>query len=147
MNYLLGNFIRGTGPENYVFPVNGQVSNFLRNSDGVNSAISMWKDRKSPDSWSGKVSFGLNRQAELGFQNRLISMENFVGSADVTIQRINNTQIMLRVYNITSITSGDLSKHMVGRQWLPSVVRDGSSSIPYSNILQIYQLTFDVEAK
>jgi len=38
VNLLLGHYLNGTGPENWVFSANGQVSNYLRNSAIVSDA-------------------------------------------------------------------------------------------------------------
>jgi len=40
--FLLGNFVLGIGPENYVFPENGSVSNEIRNSEIVKNAFREW---------------------------------------------------------------------------------------------------------
>jgi len=142
VNFMLGHYINGTGPINYVFPVNGEVSNFMRGSQIVKDAIAEWQKAGSKDGWNAKVEFGPATQLRLLKENKLISAENFVGSANITINVANSNQILLRIYNVTSITSGDFMKHLPGGVWGPSVVADPNSgkAQPYSNILQIYQL-------
>jgi hypothetical protein len=96
------------------------------------------------DNFEKKMEFGGGRQAELIKQGKVLSLENFIGSANVTINKTSANEIIVRIYNVTSITSGDISKHMPGGTWMPSVVADpnNSGAQPYSNILQIYQLSF-----
>lgn len=142
VNFMLGHYINGTGPINYVFPVNGEVSNFMKGSQIVKDAIAGWEKAGSKDGWNAKIEFGFSTQYKLAKENRITSAENFVGSANVTINLTTSNQVLVRIYNVTSITSGDLSKHMPGGQWMPSVVANPNSNQaqPYSNILQIYQL-------
>jgi hypothetical protein len=142
VNFMLGHYINGTGPINYVFSLNGEVSNFMKGSQIVKDAISAWEEAGSKDGWNAKIDFGFSAQKKLIKEDRVISAENFVGSANITINVTNSNQILLRIYNVTSITSGDLSKHMPGGQWMPSVVANPNSNQaqPYSNILQIFQL-------
>lgn len=142
VNLMLGHYIHGTGPINYVFPVNGEVSRALIGSQIVRDAFSKWESVGSPDNWHKKIEFTLERQEELMEEDKILSIENFVGSADFTINYTSDTTIIMRIYNVTSITSGDLSKHMPGGIWMPSIVADpnNKNTQPYSNILQIYQL-------
>ena len=144
VNLLLGNYIKGTGPQNYIFPVNGSVSKSLVDSRILGDAFSAWRKGGSKDNFEKKIEFSGNRQLELISQGKIISLENFVGSANVTINRITANEIIVRIYNVTSITSGDISKHFPGGIWMPSVVADPNNggAQPYSNILQIYQLSF-----
>lgn len=144
VNLLLGNYIKGVGPQNYIFPVNGEVSKSLLGSRILGDAFSAWQSGGSKDNFEKKIAFGGSRQAELISQGKVLSLENFVGSANVTINKTSANEIIVRIYNVTSITSGDIAKHLPGGTWMPSVVADPSNSgaQPYSNILQIYQLSF-----
>jgi len=144
VNLLLGNYIKGVGPQNYIFPVNGEISKGLLGSRILGDAFSAWQSGGSKDNFEKKIEFSGSRQGELIAQGKVLSLENFVGSANVTINKTSANEIIVRIYNVTSITSGDISKHLPGGTWMPSVVADPSNggAQPYSNILQIYQLSF-----
>ncbi len=144
VNLLLGNYIRGTGPINYIFPTNGAVSKLLIGSQVLNDAFKDWIYNGSKNNFHKKIEFKVSRQAQLIKLDKIISLENFIGSVDVTINWTSTDKVIVRIYNVTSITSGDLTKHFPGGNWMPSVVADpnAKSKEPYSNILQIYQLAF-----
>lgn len=144
VNFMLGHYIHGTGPINYIFPVNGTISKYLVGSQIVNDAFTQWKKEGYKNSFESKIEFKLGRQAELFLENKILTVENFVGSANITINKLSASEIIMRIYNVTSLTSGDISKHLPGGTWKPSVVADpdNQSPQPYSNILQIYQLKF-----
>lgn len=144
INLMLGNYIRGTGPTNYVFPINGIISKYLLGSKVLSDAFSSWKNAELEDKFHEKIEFSLLRLKELTEQEKIVSLENFIGSVDITINWTSAETIIVRIYNVTSITSGDLTKHFPGVTWMPSVVRDPNEkdNLPYSNIFQIYQLSF-----
>ena len=55
-------------------------------------------------------------------------VETFIGSAQVTISQISDKEVMVKVFNITSLTSGDLAKHLPWNNYPTSVVRDPSKA-------------------
>jgi len=154
INLIMGHFIKGTGPENWVFPVNGSVSEKMRDAYIVNGALSDWYNwhylyGKEGDEFHSKSSYDLMAQIDdLGSNFSPFSISNFVGSADVYIKKIDNKTLLVRVENITSVTSGDFSKHLPWNDWPKSLVRDPNNfnPQPYTNISQTFQLTFDMQS-
>ncbi len=147
INLLLGHFLKGTGSENIVFPVNHAVSNFMKPSFIVNSAINAYLDYLSA---GGKGEFHIKPSFSTCFfaetSNRLtpLTMPQFVGSADIYISQTGTDNFLFRIFNVSSITSGSLGKEIFPDQYWPvSVVRDESEPIqrPCSNVMQLFQFT------
>lgn len=49
VNNLMGNFLWGTGPENYLFPENGKFSNVLKSSIMVGESLATWSKSGNKD--------------------------------------------------------------------------------------------------
>ena len=158
VNTMLGNFKYGLGPENYVFPTNGSVSNAMRNSPIVANAMFDWVNSNVDNinmggdltSLTKGYGYGLDDQVStLMNQGGILNVENFVGSGYVAIKPMNKDQIMVTVFNVTSITSGDYSKHFKSGGYPVSTVRDPnklSGNAGYSNISQTFSFTISVQA-
>ncbi len=78
--------------------------------------------------------------------------ESFIGSASVTIRPLNDKEILVQIFNVTSISSGDLAKKLPGNSTANSVVRDSLNdteekhkSNRYGNISQLYQFTLPLD--
>jgi len=153
-NFLLGSLINGVGPENIAFPVNGTISNLLKNSGIVNDAMDSWYalNKMTPGllfSLSSEFKGDIHSLPSL-LNNGFTHPETFLGSASITIRPINSEEVMVSVFNITSLTSGDLSKHFPWNKYPTSVVRDpslpeGSTKNKYGNISQLYQFTLPID--
>ena len=151
-NFLLGNMINGTGPENIEFPLNRIVSNYMKGAGIVNDAMTSWYALNQGRSTlvGGKAEFSGDKYMPSAFVFKgMFHPESLVGSATVLITPINAKEVMVQVFNVTSITSGDIFK----RPWNPptSVVRDpsqlsSSGANKYGNISQLYQFTMPIDA-
>lgn len=154
INLMLGHMIEGTGPENYVFPMDGYVSNFMRNSQILDYAFMEWYRAGTPDYFSWKPAYGASEQILDVFQNMswppqnsVLTMPNFVGSADIYFKKVDAYTIEVLIFNVTSVTSGDYHKHYSWHgSWPESSARDPNNftgyAQPYTNISQSFNLTF-----
>jgi hypothetical protein len=144
VNTLLGNFIWGHGPENYVFPTDGKISSSLKSSTMVGEALARWDRNNRPDnqtqSWSMDSRGLVNVTLSTG---GLLNLPQFLGSVTMKIQKMDNDKIMISIFNITSITSGDLTVSKLFGDNINSVVRnpDAVKQPYYSNISQKFSFT------
>jgi len=153
-NFLLGNMINGTGPENIEFPLNGKVSNFMKESGIAIEAMSSWyilnRGRSTLVGGEAEISGNFYNPFSFVF-NGMFHPQTMVGSATVIITPTNNKEVLVQVFNVTSLTSGDFSKHLPWNNYPMSVVRDPSKSRSsgankYGNISQLYQFTMPINA-
>jgi len=151
-NYLLGNMINGTGPENIEFPLNGTVSNYMKGAGIVNDAMGSWyslnKGRSSLVGGEAEFSGNKHMPGAAIFKG-IFHPESFVGSATVIITPINSKEVMVQIFNVKSLTSSDLFK----MPWNTptSVVRypskpSSSGANNYGNNSQLYQFTMPIDA-
>ena len=160
-NYLLGCMIYGIGYENIYFPTDGTVSNKLKDAGIVKDALTeFYKINKGKTgnltSLSEEFSGDGHSLPSLVFNGRF-HPETFLGSANVRIKQKNSKQLIVEVFNITSLTSGDffkhpenLLKHVLGKNPYPiSVVREQlyqeCENLKYGNISQTYSFTVDID--
>ena len=151
-NFLLGSMIKGVGAENIEFPVNGTASNFMKGAGITKDAINAWYDlNKGKTTLSeNKAEFSGNSHMLGAFVNKgMFNPESFIGSATVTIKPINDKEVLVQIFNVTSITSGDPYKIFPWNSVPISVVRDpakaGTGANRYGNISQLYQFTLPIE--
>jgi hypothetical protein len=151
-NFLLGSMIKGVGAENIEFPVNGTVSNFMKDAGITKDAMNAWYDlNKGKTTLSeNKAEFSGNSHMLGAFVNKgMFNPESFIGSATVTIKPINDKEVLVQIFNVTSITSGDPYKIFPWNSVPISVVRDpakaGTGANRYGNISQLYQFTLPIE--
>jgi RHS repeat-associated protein len=142
VNHMLGNFLWGIGPENYVFPENGKFSTELKGSIAVGETLTQWAKNNYKDDvygWHMDLRGEINVDANSGFT----SLEHFLGSVSVKISKVDEQTIKLEIFNVTSLTSGDFNKDVFGLKALKSTVRDGSTHMQtdHSNISQYFSLT------
>jgi RHS repeat-associated protein len=153
-NFLLGNLINGTGPENIEFPLNGTVSNYMKGSGIVNDAMASWYalNQGRSELVGGEAEFSGNKHNAQSFIfNGMFHPETMVGSATVLIMPISSKEVIVQVFNVTSLTSGDFEKHLPWNKYPKSVVRDpsktsSSGANKYGNISQLYQFTMPIDA-
>jgi RHS repeat-associated protein len=154
-NFLLGTMIHGVGPENIVFPTNGVVSNFLKEAGIVDDAMDAWYslNQGKTDLVTNSSQFSGNSHAPNAvISGGIFHPETFIGSASVTIKPISDKEVMVVIFNVTSLTSGDIDKHMLLNEYPISVVRDtdpqnGGTANRYGNISQIYSFTLPIDQK
>lgn len=153
-NFLVGTMKRGVGPENIEFPLNGAVSNYMKGAGIVNDAMNSWYTLNKGRSAlvSGQAEFSGNSHMLGAFISKgMFHPESFVGSATVTIAPINDKEVMVKIFNVTSLTSGDPYKALPWNSVPISVVRDPSKlsstgANKYGNISQTYQFTMPFDA-
>jgi RHS repeat-associated protein len=153
-NFLLGSMINGIFPENIEFPVNGTVSNYMKEAGIVSDAMSSWYTLNKGRSTlvGGQAEFsGNSHMLDAAMTKGIFHLESFVGSATITITPINDTEVMVKIFNVTSLTSGDYNKSFPWNSVPMSVVRDpskpsSSGANKYGNISQTYQFTMPIDA-
>lgn len=142
VNNLLGNFLWGIGPENYVFPENGKFSTELKNSIAVGETLLKWKKEGFKDGIYG-WNMGLGGEISVDANSGFTSLEHFLGSVSVKIGRVDDQTIKVEIFNVTSLTSGDIDKDLFGLKPLKSTIRDGCTKMQtdHSNISQFFSFT------
>ena len=147
INLMLGNYMWGEGYENWIFPENSSLTNEIKSSNLVAKALMSLNDASS---FQSKMEYSGDDQAENLFRYKTpLSIENFVGSADTYIKVNDDKTISVTVFNVTSITSGDLLKHLPIFSWPVSVTREkpGYSAdrglTPWSNTSQTFNFTLN----
>ena len=153
-NYLLGSMIYGVGYENIVFPTNGAVSSSLKNAGIVNDALSAFYTANKgktnnfliiSDQFSGN---SLKNNPKSIFNNGMFHPETFIGSAFITVTPHSATELLVTIFNISSLSSGDFFKHF--NNYPMSIVRNpnlkqGDSRNHYANISQTYSFTLPID--
>jgi RHS repeat-associated protein len=137
---LISNFASGEGAENYNFPTNGIISSKFLQSDVLKSALNDFSKGNKVE--ATQYSFG---GKELGKDllrtGTLFSITGFVGSGTITIVPTKDA-ILIKIFNVTSLTSGDLFKNPSSDSgWPRSYVRDPRQTTPYGNISQTFNLS------
>ena len=145
VNLLVGGFLRGTTPENIVFPKNGFGSEFLRNSTQVDQILESFVKHGTMKGKAGtpKVSSSISNLIDGdGFK-----LEDFVGSVDYKIS-ISGNNLTVIMTNVTSITSGTLGKEIDGTGkylWPKSDVKDlNRIDKSLTNFSQTFSLDFKI---
>ena len=139
---LMKNFVSGEGPENYNFPLNGLISSQFWSSDILNNAFNDFKKGTLKNGESRQYNFGAKELAKDTFINGTIfNITGLVGSGQITIKKT-STEIQITIFNITSLSSGDLIKNPSDdNTWSKSYVRDPEKITPYGNISQTFNLS------
>jgi len=141
VNGLLGNFIWGHGSESYAFPENGKAASYLRGSIMVGEGLAKWNRNGRKNS---EYPWVMDFRGEINVDVRsgLYSLEHFIGSARLRITTVNADQVRVEIFNVTSLSSGDLAKEG-GFSPLMSVPRQGDNlHADYSNVSQYFNMTF-----
>lgn len=171
VNMMLGRFVHGVGPENFVFPRNGKVSLEMRDAAIVQAALRRWYQanyvailsgqplRPTPDSERFQ-DFGVDAQVSLWWEKLgILNVPQFVGSASVVIEPqvdvapeggnflyAGKDELLVTVRNITSATSGDFLKHFSVFGEAPSFPKDTAhpTTQQFTNISQTFQFTLPI---
>lgn len=143
VNYLLGNFMLGTGPENVLFPPETTASQAIKKSRLMRKTLKAYlADRKDTlyDPYAFRAHFG--PVETILITAHPTGIEHFTGSFEGAIVRTSDSTWHMTVVNITSVTSADLySAFFKPSSWMKSFPRS-SIPHPYGNIMQVYQLSF-----
>lgn len=141
VNFLLGCFFRGEGPENIYFPPESQPAQYLSDARIFRKALKAYYQQQlsKPDSvWNQTIRF--NPVDLITTLPRPLSIPHFTGSASFIIQTLNDSMLLVTVVNFTSLTSADYSTHIKPpRKWPHSIPRTHTGQ-PMSNICQVYQI-------
>jgi len=139
VSVLLSNFVTGKGPENVEFPVNGIISSKFLQSDILHNALKDYLAK--PVGRSQQYPFGFKELTnDLKRNGTLFSMTGLVGSGMITIEPTADG-IKIKIFNITSLTSGSLGKELFPQDsWPHSYVRAYKTITPYGNISQTFNL-------
>ena len=157
-NYLIGCLIKGEGYENIEFPMNGHISSMLKDAGIVEDAVSEFyklnKGKKSElQTFSGQISGDSpgNNPYAIIFKG-IAHPETLIGSAFITVSQYNEKEILVKVFDIKSIYSGDYGKETkkIGvDSGLPiSLVRNSTNNDNrYTNTSQTYSFTLSIDFK
>lgn len=160
VNYLMGNFIYGLGPENIIFPENGKISSILKYARTVRKAINEWNRinvrNKMGFSYINNsdakgTTFKFDDEFMLDYHHEHWTLEHFLGSVYIKITELPNGGIRVEIFNITSFHSGNYKKDIFKKYaYQPkSTKRDKSpclnSQPTYSNISQYFSFTMSKE--
>jgi RHS repeat-associated protein len=143
---LMTNFVSGEGAENYNFPTNGIISNKFLSSDVLKDALAKYKTGEVKDGQAYQSPFGKGELAKdvLRTGTMFSSITGLAGSAEITIKRTDANMLQISIFNITSLTSGDLWKAIWTEKdnsnWPKSYARDPEKTTPYGNISQTFNL-------
>jgi RHS repeat-associated protein len=143
---LMSNFVSGEGPENYNFPTNGIISSRFLNSDVLKDALGKFASGEIKDGEAYQSPFAGKELAKdlLRTGTAFSSITGFSGSSTVTIKKTDANMLQITIFNITSLTSGDLWKALWVEKdqsnWPKSYARDPEKTTPYGNISQTYNL-------
>lgn len=151
VNYLLGTFMYGLGPENIVFPENGKFATILKGSVAVGESLAKWQKNKYKDGQYG-WGMGLRGEINVDLNSGLTSLEHYMGSVAIRIGKIDDKQVSIEIFNVTSFVSGYLMKDIPVANWFvntpestvrnPNIRLDTPGIQPtYSNISQYFKIT------
>jgi hypothetical protein len=145
INAIVGSFVKGHGPENWIFGENSSVTKEVKNSLlGLGTYVNEYYSSGSPAEFHKKHSYGgFDQLADLLRYGGVYSFSNMIGSYDVFITRPdqNSTQATVTIVNIMSMTSGDAGKHIPFNEWPKSWVRGTGTNYSrpeYSNTSQVF---------
>lgn len=153
VNNLLGDFVWGNGPENTVFKHNGKYSNLMKESVAVGESLAKFSydmEKGSSEGISQTYSWANDARGEVNVNvaSGPLSLAHFVGSCQLKVTSFSNTdEIMVEIFNVTSLTSGDFIKDITPDKLvkpLKSTVRNGNdnkSQTEYSNTSQYFSFT------
>jgi hypothetical protein len=136
---LLNGFVEGKGPENYNFPTNGIISSKFLNSDILKAAVTKFNNGNKVQ--NEQFSFGFGELVKDTRRNRtLYNITGLTGSGTITIVPTAKG-VQIKIFNVTSLTSGDLLKNPISdKNWPKSIIRNSDKPTPYGNISQTYNL-------
>jgi hypothetical protein len=143
VNYLLGNFISGIGPENTLFKEDSEVCHFIRDARIIKTAFRNYLGKPSETNDSSFYCIAIFRLPDLiATLAHPLSVRHFVGSAEILISESNDSLLLVTVMNTTSITSADFTTHLKKQSRWPVSRQRCTSPGPLSNTSQVFQLRY-----
>ena len=147
INKLLGDFIYGDGPENWVFPENGKFSTELKGSTAVGETLVAWAKNGFKDDRYGWTN-DLRGEVNIRMNSGNISLEHFLGSVSTKITTVNENTVKVEIFNVTSFSSGYLQKDLPVIKWFVDSPKSTKRILgkehfqpTYSNTSQYFSLT------
>jgi hypothetical protein len=141
INYFLGNFLTGQGPENTLFPASSEVSSWLCNAGILKTTLRQYLD--NPCFYDDSLFHRTVKFQPVHLCNTLLqplSLRHFVGSAEIVITMTADSLFEITILNTTSITSADFSTHLKKTSRWPASKQRCTSPGPLSNTCQVFHL-------
>jgi len=143
VNYLLGNFLSGQGPENILFESKSEASGYIRNARILKTAIRNYLDDMAQGKDSIYYCDATFRIPELiSTLGQPLSVRHCIGSAEIVISNSKDSLYFITMMNTTSITSADYTTHFTNPCRWPFSRSRCTTPGPLSNTCQVFQLTF-----
>ena len=141
----VGNFISGNGPENTVFGKNHPINQFMKQIDIVREAVSDWKKTnvnlpfKKQSVFNHFIDYSPGQSVmdliDSFFINReFATPEQVIGGANVKITPIKEGLLEIRIFNVTSLGSGNIGGNI--KSYIRQPNYKGSQA--YRNISQTF---------
>jgi hypothetical protein len=137
---IMRSFVSGEGPQNLEFPTNGIISSQFLESDILHQALGDFiKNQSNIDQqYNFKGKELINDVAKNG---TIFSITGLVGSANIKLTKLNSGDIQVKIFNVTSLTSGTFGKEMFEEEKYPtSYARDPNGKTTYGNVSQTFNL-------
>ncbi len=140
---LMRNMATGKGPENYEFPTNGVISSQFLDSDILKKALTDYKSGSEVN--NVQYSFGATELLNDTKRNgSIFNITGLTGSGMITITPTEGF-IKVKIFNITSLTSGTLGKEGFDEEnWPTSYSRESGKATTFGNISQTFNLRIPV---
>ncbi|MDL2306338.1 hypothetical protein LJC72_13560 [Bacteroides sp. OttesenSCG-928-D19] len=155
-NHLVGCLIKGVGYENIEFPLNGHISNMLKDAGIVKDALTkFYNDNKGKKNelktFSGQINgTTINNNFRALILKGVSHPDTLIGSGFITVSQYNEKEILVRIFDIKSIYSGDFLKEArrfgINNGVPVSLVRDSTKEDNrYTNTSQTYSFTLPID--
>lgn len=140
----MGNLISGEGPENTIFGKDHSINQFIQQINIVQKAVEIWKQKYQdlPFEEQGSINKGINYSPSESIMDLIDSIflgrdfttpEQVIGSANIEIYPLKDNTLEIRVFNVTSIGSGNVEN---GKSYMRQPDFEGSQA--YRNISQTF---------
>ncbi len=140
VDHIMNSMVTGAGPQNYVFPENGIISSKFLKSDILQHALKEYMANPNVP-LDKQYNFNAPELAKDIARNRtFFSITGLTGSANIIITP-DDKGIKIKIFNVTSLTSGTFGKEFVPEaEWPKSFVRNPGKTTPFGNVSQTYNL-------
>jgi hypothetical protein len=146
VNYLLGSFLLGDGPENILFTEKTFPSQVIRRSHLMKKGLRNYfriNTERSDSIYVFRTRFWLDDV--LLTLTHPLSLRHFIGSAEVRITQCSDSTITAVLINITSLTSADMATHLRKPEKWPRSIPKQFPVHPMSNTRQVFHTVFTLD--